>query len=439
MSTLKKELTVGGLTMIAIGSCIGSGIFTTPSKIIGDLGNYSLVLLLWSIGGFITLLGTLVFSELSSRFPTAGGVYVYLKEAYGDLAGFLYGWVILLVINTGALAALSVALVDYLGFFFEFSEMAKKITAISLILGLTLINIFGVNISQAFAKLFTGAKLLAIAFIIIVVAISTGSWEIQEFSSSRPLSTDKSIISLMLISLVGVFWSFGGWHHATYLSGEAKRPRYTVPRAMILGSIIVTIVYLLCNIAYMKALPYELLSNTDKVAGDALNQVFTFGAKLVTIFIAISIFGTIGIYSMTAPRIYFQMAKDGIFFKALSTIHPTYRTPHIAMVVQALWACLLILIWGTFAKLITFVTFMDILFMCIAGFSIFIFRKRSTELPSFVTPLYPLVPLLYGLVTLAFVCSTLIQLPIESLAGLVIMIMGIVVFYMIKKKSALPK
>lgn len=427
MSQLKKELTVSGLTMIAIGACIGSGIFTTPSEIIAGLSNYSLVLILWTVGGVITLLGSLVFSELSARYPSSGGVYVFLKEAYGDLFGFLYGWVMLFVINTGAVAALTMALIDYLSFFIDIAPNIKKILAICIILGLTLINVVGVNISQHFAKLFTGLKLLAIAFIIIVAFGWAHNIEVNKFTE-MPAMSGGEMMSALLIGLVGVFWSYGGWHHATYLAGETINPKRNIPKAMILGTIVVTIVYLLSNLAYMSALPFDTLTNTDRIAGDAMESVFSFGGKLVTIFIAVSIFGTIGIYTMTAPRIYFKMAEDGLFFKQLAMVHPKLRTPYIAMIAQALWACILVLIWGSFAKLITFVTFMDIVFMCLAGASIFVFRYRKITTSGFKVPWYPAIPILYTIVTAAFVVNTLFTLREESFAGLAILLSGIPVF-----------
>lgn len=434
MSQLKKDLSLSQLTMIAIGSCIGSGIFITPANIVAEVPNYVLALLVWAIGGFITLLGAMTFSELGARYPKAGGVYVYLKEAYGEIAGFLYGWIILLIVNTGALGALSMGLADYLSFFFPITGMQKTIIAISIILGLTTINIFGVKLSGSLAQLFTGLKLLAIAAIIII-GISFGYVEYfhQQLSAVNP---DKGLLQAMLLALVGVFWSFGGWHHATYLSGETKEPKRTVPRAMILGTMTVTVVYLLANIAFMNLLPGEAMATSERVAGDALATVFGFGGKAVAIAIIISIIGTISIYTMTAPRIYYSMAKDGIFFQKLAELHPTFKTPYIAMLFQAFWAILLLLVWGSFTKLITFVTFMDIVFMALAAASIFIFRARASkeENVPFKLSWYPIIPILYVLVTVAFVFNTMISLNKESFAGIFILLMGIPVYYFFKKK-----
>jgi len=431
----KKDLTVTGLTMIAIGACIGSGIFATPASTMKAVGHHGWVLAIWAIGGFITFLGAMTFSELGARFPKSGGVYVYLREAYGDLFGFLYGWIILLIVNTGALAALSTLLADYAEFFVPMSPIAKNIFSIVVLLGLTAVNILGVNISQIFATVFTSLKLLALLIIICIGLYFAPGLDIPT-TMSLTTDTPDMLLNAALVGFVGVFWSFGGWHHATYLSGETANPRKTIPRAMLLGTLSVTIVYLLVIYGYMNLLPAAEMMSTDKIAGDAIANVITGGGKLVTIAITISIFGTIGIYTMTAPRIYHAMAKDGMFFKDLAILHPKYKTPHIAMIMQAVWACVLILLWGTFHSLITFVTFMDIVFMALATASIFIFRYKKLSLTdevAFKVPGYPIVPILYLIVTVAFVINTLIALPNESWAGVAILLLGIPAYYIFKR------
>lgn len=433
--SLRREISLMGLTMIAIGSCVGSGIFLTPADSMKALGHSGWVLLVWAIGGLITFLGAITFSELGSRYPKSGGVYVYLKEAYGDIFGFLYGWIILFIVNTGALAALATAFAGFLKYYFPISDTQKTVVAIAVIIGLTLMNVIGVGVSQMFAKLFTGLKLVAIVAIIGIgayYAMQSSSDHVFNLSTSQPTELMESI----LLAFVGVFWSFGGWHHATYLSGEVKRPARNVPMAMLLGTAVVTIVYLLVIWAYMMLLSPAAMANSTEVAGDAVNAVIQGGGKLVTLAITISIFGTIGIYTMTAPRIYHAMADDGLFFQSLSKLHPKYRTPYVAMLFQMVWACILILIWGSFSSLITFVTFMDIVFMALATASIFVFRSRSKGLedPSFKVPFYPIVPLLFLIVTVAFVINTMIALPNESWAGVVILLLGVVAYFFFNKR-----
>ena len=356
MEGLKKNINLYGLTMIAVGACIGSGIFLTPGQVVENAPNHGLVILIWILGGIIALTGALTFAELSSLFPKSGGVYVYLKEAFGPLVGFLYGWVTLLVINTGALAALGIAFAEYLNYFIEMGQNAKVFVGILTVAILTLINVMGVDISQIFANVFTGLKLVAI-LVIIVIGLSFAGEGSQTLSLQFDSAPDN-VITGLLLALIGVLWSFGGWHHASWVSGEVKNAEKTVPRAMVLGVMIVTFVYVLINIAYMKMLSLDAIKVTETVAGDALQVVLPYGAKIVAIVIAISVFGTIGIYTMSAPRIYFAMAKDGIFFKGLTNIHKKYKTPANAMIIQAVWAIILLLVWGKFRDLITYVVFM---------------------------------------------------------------------------------
>jgi APA family basic amino acid/polyamine antiporter len=298
---------------------------------------------------------------------------------------------------------------------------------------LTIINIFGVSISQAFASVFTGLKLFAMLLISLV-----GFWYLPSAQHSLNLDLTTGIpdhlLSGILLAFVGVFWSMGGWHHATYLAGETIDARKTVPKAMLLGTSIVTIVYVLIIAAYMILLPMETMAQSDRVAGDALSTVFSFGGKFVSVAISISIFGTIGIYTMTAPRIYYAMAKDGIFFKQLADVSEKYGTPYKAMLFQSVWATVLILIWGSFTKMITFVTFMDILFMALATATIFVFRKKKEDNDGFRLKLFPLIPIVFLVVTIAFVVNTLIELGTESWVGVGILIIGIPAYYYFKSK-----
>jgi len=425
MTQLKQKLTLYGLTMIAVGGSIGSGIFLTPAEIAKTVQHPGLVLLVWTIGGIIALTGALTFAELGGMFPKSGGVYVFLKEAYGARAGFLYGWVTLLVINTGALAALGMALAEYMTIFVPLGEPGKIGLAIFVIAGLTGINCIGVNVSQHFANVFTGLKLLAMLAIIAVGFLYYDPGKVQlDFSSGFGMSGHWT--NAMLTALIGVLWSFGGWHHASYLAGETINAQRTVPRAMILGAILVTAFYVLINLAYMLLLPLDVIAQSNEVAGDAVASVFAFGGQLVAIAIAISVFGTIGIYTMSAPRIYFAMAEDGIFFKKLSWVHPRFQTPVYAMLGQAFWAILLLLFWRTFGNLITYVTFMDIVFMTLAGVSIFIFRlKRPDAQRPYRTFGYPVVPAVFVLISAAFVVNTLIEKPEQAWAGLLLLLLGV--------------
>lgn len=432
MSQLQRRLTLYGLTMVAVGSCIGAGIFATPGEIVATFPHAGWVIVIWVVGGLVTLTGALTFAELGGMFPKAGGVYVYLREAYGELTAFLYGWVTLLVVNTGSLAALGLIFAKYLTFFVPLSEAAQIFTAAGIIVSLTLLNIRGINTSQWVISIFTTTKLLALLLIVVIATLfrdHTTHEPIWSLQSDLPENWGK----LLLTALIGVLWSFGGWHHATYLAGETRHPQRNVPRAMLLGAVIVTLTYVLANLAYLWLLPLNQFAGSERVAGDALEAVLNGGGRAVALLIGISVFGTIAIYTMSAPRIYFAMARDGVFFKELARVHPKFQTPANAMLTQAVWAVLLLLFWGQFQDLITYVTFIDIGFMALAAAGIFILRTR---LPDVSRPYrawgYPVIPGIYLLITGLFLLNTLIERPVQAVAGLVILGIGVLLYYRFK-------
>ncbi|MEZ4951451.1 MAG: amino acid permease [Saprospiraceae bacterium] len=421
MTKLKKALTLYGLTMVAVGSCIGSGIFLTPSLIALELPSAFNILLVWTIGGIWALTGALTFSELGGLFTKTGGVYVYLQEAYGKFTAFLYGWTILTVVTSGAIAALSLAFARYLDVLIPLGPQGIQIAGILAIVIVTVVNIFGVKLAEAFASLFTSLKLLGIAFIVLVgiwFYFSTDTISVDFTPSSAPATS-------FAVALIGVMWSFGGWHHASYLAGETLHPQKTIPRAMVIGALIVTLTYLLANLAYIFLLPVQEIGASTAVASDAIGQLFGWGSILVAVLIAISTFGTAGIYTLSAPRIYFAMAKDGVFFKFLSEVHPKWQTPVWAIVLQSTWSIFLLKFWSTFENLIAYVVFMDILFMTLAGLSVFIFRKKmkEAERPYKVFG-YPFIPLIFALISIWFMLYTLVGRPEQAIGGLVLVAIG---------------
>lgn len=434
MTELKREITLYGLTMVAIGSCIGSGIFLTPSQIAGHLPSPFLILCVWVLGGLITLTGALTFAELGAMFPEAGGVYVYLKEAYGDLFGFLYGWAYLVIITSGAIAALSIAFATYLAFVFPLSTLGIKIVAILAIVTVTLVNIFRVKAGEMFSNIFTGIKLIGIIGI-IAIGLFYGKSNLL-FASADQTSQPVNLISAFGLAMIGVLWSYGGWQHASYVAGETKNAQHTVPRAMIIGAAVVAAVYLLANLAYIFLLPVNEIIGSTSLAADAVSTIFPFGGIIVALIIAISTFGTAGIYTLSAPRIYYAMAKDGLFFAGLAKVHPRFRTPVNAIVLQSAWAIVLLLFWGTFEDVITYVVFTDWIFFCLTAISIFIFRSTKKNLPRpYKTFGFPVTPIIFIIITFLFVVNTLIEKPLHAWAGLIFMGIGALLFLLFKRRK----
>jgi len=438
MPRLKKDLTLHALTMVAIGSCIGSGIFRTPTEIAGHLRSPGWILAAWALGGLIALTGALTFAELGAMFPRAGGVYAYLREAYGPFAGFLYGWAYFTVINSGALAALSLTFTDYLASLIPSIQEAKTAVAVTAIVVITMINIFRVKVAAFFTNVFTGLKLLGIGAIVVIGLVWGSGGDLATAAGAGP-PAKGGLLTAFGLALVGVFWSYGGWQHASYLAGEARNARVTVPRAMVLGAAVVSATYLLANAAYLALLPVSAIAGSSAPAADAVATVVPIGGRLVAVLIAVSTFGTALIYMMSAPRIYFAMARDGLFFRKIARVHPRYRAPVNAVLLQSGWAIVLLLFWGTFKAVITYVTFTDWIFFTAAAGAVILFRRtrRDAERPYRVFG-YPVTPLVFIVPSFAFVVNTLIEEPAEAGAGLALLAAGLPVYLAFRRRGAGP-
>jgi APA family basic amino acid/polyamine antiporter len=435
MAQLRQALSRFDLTMIAIGSTIGSGIFLTPSVIAQQLEAPWLILGVWVLGGLTTIAGALTFAELGGMMPQAGGVYVYLSRAYGSLWGFLYGWAYLLVVNTGGVAALSIAFATYAGTFVSLDAGGTVALAIVGLALLTVLNILGVKIGGVFSDVFTVLKLAGIAAL-VALGLGWGSAARTDFSPAS-FAFPENTGGALALAMVGVLWSYGGWQHASFAAGEARDPRRTVPVAMVAGALVVTLVYMLTNVAYMLLLTPHEIAASPRVAADAVGAVIgPSGSAMIALVIFISTFGTAGIYTLTAPRIYFAMASDGVFLRSVARVHPRFRTPARAILIQSLWAMMLILFWGTFSELISYVVFTDWIFFGLTAASVLVLRRRE---PGAVRPYrtlgYPVTPLVFVAVAAWFVAHTLVEQPRQAAAGLAFLALGVPVYYFWRMKN----
>ena len=438
MSDLKQELTRFDLTMIAIGGTIGSGIFLTPSLVAHSLESPLLILLAWAAGGLMALAGSLTFAELGGMMPGAGGMYVYLSRTYGRLFGFLFGWAYLLVVNTGGLAALSIAFATYLGYFVTLDPLSVRIVAITGLLLLTVLNVSGVKIGGLFSDVFTLLKLLGVVGVIIVGFV-WGSSTTSDFTAPIHQSPGD-LVGLLGAALVGVFWSYGGWQHASFTAGEARDAKHSVPFAMVAGALCVALLYLGINVAYMFLLSPAAMGSSSHVAADAAGSVLgPAGGSLIALIIFVSTFGSAGIYTLTVPRIYFAMANDGVFFRRVAEVHPRYRTPANAIILQSAWAIILILFWGTFENLISYVVFTDWIFFGLTAACVLVLRSRhpGSQRP-YRTWGYPFTPLFFIALSLWFVANTLLQKPGQAWAGLGLLALGVPVYYYWERRHSHP-
>jgi basic amino acid/polyamine antiporter, APA family len=425
------------LVLLVMGSCIGSGIFMTPSSVATAIPHAGLLMPVWILGGLITLSGALCYGELGARFPQAGGVYVYLKEAYGGLAAFLFGWVVLMAVTSGAIAGLSLVFASFLNVLIPLSDTSQKVAAVVLIIVCTAINMQGFGLGRRIAGLVTALKVIGILGLIVagIAFVSTPvavdwAWPTLAWESVSP----------MLLGLVGVYWSYGGWHHLTYLSGEMPDARKRLGGAMLVGVLGVMAAYLLVNWAYLRVLPVADIAASKGVAADMMQAVFgDIGGQLLALLVCVSVSGSILIFTMSAPRIYAAMAADRLFFPALARIHPKTGTPALAIGLQSAWAVVLLFLWGTFGNLVDYVTYTEAVFLVMAAAAVYIFRYRDKRdgrtFSGFRVPGYPFTPLVFVVISAAFVMNGLISKVQLAWAALALFGIGVGLYLWFRRQS----
>lgn len=442
MSELKKGLSLYGLIMIAIGGSVGVGIFLTPSAVAKVVQTPQLTMWVWVLGGIITLTGALTFAELGGMYPKAGGIYTFLRAAYGDLVAFLYGWATLLVINTGSLATLARAFATYFDYFIPVGYFGLTLVAVSMIVLVTIINIFTINIGELFINILTSLKVIA-----ILALIFTGLNFAHQHNvniSQMEFYEPENLSSAFASGLIGALFSYGGWQHTTYLSGEARNGQRNIPLALMIGAAAVTVIYLLINLAYIYLIPFEELMKSSTLATLAMQRVHeSWGASFIAFVIMISAFGTATIYTFGVPRIYFAMAKDGVFFEQLARLHPRFQTPVNAILIQSAWAILLVVLWGQLEKIINYVVFIDWCFFFLAAVSVFILRYRKPEkYRPYKAFGYPLIPLIFVSIVAWFILSILFNSDKsaheQAVAGLLVLSVGVPFYKYFKSKKKLP-
>lgn len=435
MSNTARGLSLFALTMIAIGSTIGSGIFQTPSSIAREVNHPGWMIGLWIAGGVVSLLGALVFAELGSRVSKPGGVYAYLHEAYGALPAFLYGWSLLAVVSSGTIAALIIVFADYMDYFFGFGPDLKPLIAASAIVVLTLFNTFGIKSSEWFANISTIIKIVGI-YAVLTAALFLGREAIFGSSDPAVAAPGSPGATPLAIAFVGVLWSYTGWHYASFVSGEARNPRRNVPIAMVLGTAAVTLTYVLTNLGYMSVLPLTEIQQSEALAAEVMQRVIPGSGNAVALLIAISVFGCAGIYVLATPRIIQQMSAERLFFPAFARNHPRFGVPLNAIILQSAWAIVLVFFWGKFEALYTYVTTTEWLFLMAAAAGLFIVRSRAKSThEGFSVPLYPVVPVLFCLVVGWFIYKNAVSDNPAAYYGLLIIPVGALVYILFRSRS----
>ena len=415
---------------MVVGGIIGSGIFLNPALVAERTRTVELTLAVWVLGGGIALLGALVFAELGARRPVAGGGYVYLRDAYGRLPAFLYAWTLLLVIATGAIAAVAVTFASYTASLAGLSPVARLPLAVGSILFLSAVNYVGVKPGAITQNVLTVLKLSALAILIVTGLTLAASPPPADHLA--PLARSGVVLAVGA-ALVPVLFAFGGWQQTNFVAEELIEPERNLPRALVLGVSIVVAVYLLANLAYLRTLGIAGLAQSSAPAADAMNALLgSPGRRLIAAGIAISTFGFLNLVILVSPRVYQAMAQDGLFFPSLARLHPRYRTPSAAILFQGGWAIILTLT-GRYGDLLDYVVFGDWIFFAAVTSTVFVFRarERSGREPStlrFRMPGFPLVPLAFMLAALYVVIGSIASNPGNALKGSALILLGVPVF-----------
>jgi basic amino acid/polyamine antiporter, APA family len=425
-ATLRRTLSLRDLVIIVVGTVIGSGIFLTPGAVLRSTGSPGIALVVWTVGGVLSLLGALTFAELGAAKPESGGLYAYLRDAFGARVAFLFGWTMFLVIGCGSLATLAAAFPRYLTAFVPLSPAAMRVVSILMIAGVAAVNVRGTRQGAAVQAVGTAVK-AGVIVLLSVVLIATGRgagaaagvvWWPDELS----LAT----VSAAITGMIGVLWAYDGWQYVTYSAGEAVEPQRTFARGIVIGTAVLIVLYVMANVGYLNALGPQGVTTSDRVASDSATLLIgPWAGRAMAAVILVSIASAANGIALTLPRLFYAMARDGVFFERLARVHPRFGTPATAIVGTSLWASVLVLS-GTFEQLLTYVVFMMWLWFALAAATIFVFRRREplAHRP-FRTPGYPATPVLFIAAALVIVANTVMTRPVQSLVGVGLALLGV--------------
>jgi APA family basic amino acid/polyamine antiporter len=425
VADLPRKLNLFDGAALLVGSVIGSGIFVVPSLIAQRVPEPGLVIAIWLFSGLLVLCGALTLAELGTMLPQSGGLYVYMREAYGPFSAFLYGWTIMLVVIPGSLAALTSAFLLYLKHFVPLTLEAEKALGIALLLGLAFINARGVKQGAGVQNVFTLLKVAGLVSL-VGLALITRHGTAMHFRPVLPERFTPAVVGSVGVAMISTLFAFDAWHFVGFVAGEMRDPAWTVPRSIFLGVFIVIVIYLATNLAYIFVLGQGRIAASERVAADAMSAMIgPAGASLIALAILCSTFGAISANVLAGPRVFFAMARDGTFFRRLADIHPRYETPANAIWSLAIWAGLLTLTGG-YAHLITMSQFANWIFFTMVVLAVVVLRRRHPDWqrPYRVTG-YPLTVLIFVVVSVAFVANTLIESVRSSLMGLGLLLMGV--------------
>jgi len=436
-------------TLITIGSILGSAVFLAAADVARAVPHAGLLLVLWVLGGLLTMAGALTYAELGGLFPKAGGQYHFLKEAYGPFWGFLFGWACFTNIIGGGLAALAAGFGAYLGSFLPFFATENVLLALPVgrwqwtatgsqaagalaLAFLTAINYVGLKQGTLFQNVVTVLKVGSIV-VLAVAGLVVGARATPALFAPLPAG---SLATALGAGMIAVFWSYDGWYGLTNVAGEMRNPGRDLPRSLLAGTLAVMALYLAVNAVYLRAMPVADMAGAARI-GEAAAQILLgpTAARLVSAAVVLSIFGCLSSTILWGARIYLPMAEDGVFFRSLARIHPRYRTPATSILAQGVWAIVLTFS-GTYEQLFTYVIFAVFLFHAMTGAAVFVLRRTRPDAPRpYRVWGYPVLPAVFTLTALAFVANTLVEKPKESGLGLLLLALGIPAYVWWRRKD----
>lgn len=433
---LQRTLGFRDLVLLAVGTVIGSGIYLVPSVVLRETGAQTgPAMLVWIVAGVLSLLGALTYAELGAMKPEAGGLYAFIRDAFGPLWAFLFGWTSFFVIASGSVAALAVAFSGYLSQIVPMGTTASRLVAVAVIAFTALINVRGTKGSARLQNWTTGAKVTAL-LVMGVGLIVFGHAPQGDATALWPSSVTPSLLTGFGTAMIAVLWAYEGWQYVTFSAGEALDPQRTFPRAITVATIALIVTYVLVSFGYIVALGPQAAAHTDHIAADAMTAAFgPVVGKLVGVLILVSIFSATNGLMLTAPRLYFAMARDGVFFQRLAIVDKRFGTPAFAIVATAVWAALLA-ISGTFEQLLTYVVFTGWIFYGLGGLAVMQLRRTEPDVARpFRVPGYPITPLLFVASAALLVGNTVFTQPTRAVAGLAVMLIGTPAFYLWRSRG----
>lgn len=436
---LSRSITAIHATALVIGIIIGASIFVQPSVITGAVPTIGGVYAVWLVSGVLTLFGALIAAELASAFPRAGGVYVFLREAFSPALGFLWGWAMFWTMHTGIIAAIATIFARYAAFFHPMGDAGVRVLAVAAVVVLTAVNYVGVRQGSIVQTTFTILKIAAIIAIIVaafVIGARAGAPPAQLATRVPPPSTFT--FSRFPLAVVAGLFAFGGWHMVTYAAEETRDPERTIPRALLVGVLVVTVCYIALNAAYFHVLSPASIATSDRVAADAADAMLgRGGAALMSAIVAISTFGALNGVILSGPRAYLAMARDGLLVSWAAATHQKFHTPHRAIVLQGLWAVVLVST-GSYRALFTRVVYTEWIFFALMAVGLMRLRRTSAYSPAYRVWGYPGIPIVFIAASAYIVVTQIVAEPAASLAGLLFVAAGLPVYWFAVRKPSLP-